>query len=331
MLKFNEEEIRKDIQNVLACRPEVEKVVDSICSDGYENLILLGIGGTYAASMELESYMRGHSSIPVYLENAADLLALGNTSLTERSLVLVTSVTGNTIEMVKAVDYVHERGAKVIGFIDETESPLAKAVDFEFCAKGSDYFEILLVALRLMKNAGEFPQYEQFYDQIEKNLGTGLVEVEKKADKAAEEYAKKHCDDEMQYVIGAGNLWGAAYSYAMCYMEEMLWMRTKSISASEFFHGTLEVIERDSNVMIFMGEDEARVQTDRVYAFVKTICNNITVFDTKEYHMEGIDDQFRGILSPVIMAAIYARINVQLEEARKHPMDIRRYYRRLKY
>lgn len=47
--------------------------------------------------------------------------------------------------------------------------------------------------------------------------------------------------------------------------------------------------------------------------------------------MEGIDDQFRGILSPVIMAAIYARINVQLEEARKHPMDIRRYYRRLKY
>ena len=41
MLKFNEEEIRKDIQNVLACRPEVEKVVDSICSDGYENLILL--------------------------------------------------------------------------------------------------------------------------------------------------------------------------------------------------------------------------------------------------------------------------------------------------
>ena len=70
MLKFNEEEIRKDIQNVLACRPEVEKVVDSICSDGYENLILLGIGGTYAASMELESYMRGHSSIPVYLENA---------------------------------------------------------------------------------------------------------------------------------------------------------------------------------------------------------------------------------------------------------------------
>ena len=108
-------------------------------------------------------------------------------------------------------------------------------------------------------------------------------------------------------------------------------MKTKSISASEFFHGTLEVIERDSNVMIFMGEDEARVQTDRVYAFVKTICNNITVFDTKEYHMEGIDDQFRGILSQVIMAAIYARINVQLEEARKHPMDIRRYYRRLKY
>lgn len=331
MLKFDEAEIKKEIENVLKCRKEVEEVIDSICVKGYDNLFLVGIGGTFAASMELESYMRGHSTISVYLENAADLLVLGNSKLTEKSLVLITSVTGNTIEVVKAVDYAHEKGATVLGFIDAPESPLAKAVDYEFCAKGSDYFEMLLVALRLMKNAGEFPEYELFFEQLESHLGNGLVEVERKADDKAEAYAKAHCDDELQYVIGAGNLWGAAYSYAMCYMEEMLWMRTKSISAADFFHGTLEVIERDSNVIIFMGEDEARSQTDRVFDFVQKICKNVTVFDTKEYPLQGIDAKFRGILSPIVMAAIYNRINVHLEEARKHPMDIRRYYRRLKY
>jgi len=330
MLKFCEERIRSEVDGVLALRPEVEKVADDICAKGYDNLFLVGIGGTYAAAMELECYMRGHSSIDVYLENAADLVVLGNSRLTDKSIVVVTSVTGNTPEVVKAVDYVHEKGAKVIGFIDEPESPLAKASDVEFAAKGSAYLKMLLLALRLMKNAGDYPDYDEFFEQT-KYLADGLVEVQKQADAPAECFAQAHCDDDMHYVIGAGNLWGAAYSYAMCYMEEMLWMRTKSISAADFFHGTLEVIDRDSTVMIFMGEDEARPLTDRVNNFIHRICKNVTIFDTKEYQIEGIDTKFRGILSPVIMAAIYARLNVQLEEARKHPMEIRRYYRKLDY
>ena len=65
----------------------------------------------------------------------------------------------------------------------------------------------------------------------------------------------------------------------------------KSISAAEFFHGTLEVIDRDSNLLIFMGEDDARKQTDRVYAFAQRICANISVFDTKDYAMEGIEEK----------------------------------------
>ena len=166
---------------------------------------------------------------------------------------------------------------------------------------------------------------------VNKSLADDMIEVEKAADEKAAEYARKHCDDELQYVTGAGNLWGAAYSFAMCYMEEMLWMRTKSISAAEFFHGTLEVIDRDSNLLIFMGEDDARKQTDRVYAFAQRICANIAVFDTKDYAMEGIEEKFRGLLSPIIMGAVFNRITAHLEEERKHPLEIRRYYRRLKY
>lgn len=330
MLKFDEAKIRSDIDDVLSLRPQIEAAADAISSEGYESLILLGIGGTYAAGMELEAFMRGHSSIDVRLENAAELPVLGNTRLNEKAVVLVTSVTGNTPEVVHAVDYAHQKGARVAGFIDAQESPLARAMDIQLCANGGAYFKMLLFALRLMYNRGEYPDYEVFYQQASR-LGDGVVAVQRAADGAASAFAKAHCDDAMHYVIGGGNLWGAAYSYAMCYMEEMLWMRTKSISAADFFHGTLEIIERDSNVTIFAGEDEARPLTDRVCAFIHKICRNVTVFDTKDYELPGIDAKFRGILSPVVMGAVYARLNVHLEEERKHPMDIRRYYRRLDY
>lgn len=67
----------------------------------------------------------------------------------------------------------------------------------------------------------------------------------------------------------------------MCIMEEMQWMRTRPISAANFFHGTLEVIERDIPVILIKGEDKTRPEMDRVEKFVNTVSAKVTVFDTK--------------------------------------------------
>lgn len=40
--------------------------------------------------------------------------------------------------------------------------------------------------------------------------------------------------------VGAGNTYGAAYEYAMCVLEEMQWIATKSIHAAEFSMGLLK-------------------------------------------------------------------------------------------
>lgn len=330
MLKFDETAIQADVEGPLGIRPEVEAAVKEICREGYENLFLVGIGGTYAVAEEWMAYLKGHSKIRVYLENAADLTAEGNTQLGKGSVMVITSVTGNTPEMTEAVNYGHGKGAKVLGFVDEKDSPLAKVTDILFSVRGGAYLKLGIVMLAFMREAGEFPAYDTFYNQMGR-LGDGLAAVQKAADEKAREFAEAHCDDGIHYVVGGGCLKGAAYSYAMCYMEEMLWMRTKSVSAADFFHGTLEVIDRDTSVMLFKGEDGARAQAERVERFLPKVCGNMTVFDTADYPMEGIDGQFRDILTPLVMAAVYARLNVHLEEARKHPMEIRRYYHRLEY
>ena len=114
-------------------------------------------------------------------------------------------------------------------------------------------------------------------------------------------------------------------------MEEMQWMRTKSVTAGDFFHGTLEVIGRDDSVILFYGEDATRPQMERAEKFLHTICKNVTVFDTAKYELPGIDKKFRGLFSPIVLGGITGRIGVYLEEYGKHPMPIRRYYRKLDY
>ncbi len=63
MLKFCEKTIKAKSEAVLALKPEIDAAVDKLCSDGYDNLFLVGIGGTYASGMEIEAYMRGHKSL----------------------------------------------------------------------------------------------------------------------------------------------------------------------------------------------------------------------------------------------------------------------------
>ncbi|MBV3141078.1 glucosamine-fructose-6-phosphate aminotransferase [Erysipelatoclostridium ramosum] len=117
----------------------------------------------------------------------------------------------------------------------------------------------------------------------------------------------------------------------MCIMEEMQWMRTRPLSAAHFFHGTIEVIERDIPVILIKGEDKTRPEMDRVENFVHRVSAKVTVFDTKDYELKGISDEFRGILSPIMMRSAFMRLNVHLEHCRRHPIDIRRYYKALNY
>lgn len=331
MLNFDEAKVRQDHQNGVDMIPEVEKVVDQICDEGYDNIFLFGIGGTllYARQIMHTAKQLG-CSLPLYLENATDFLYEGNKKFTKNSVVVIASLSGNTIEVEAAVDKAHEVGARVIGYVEVPESPLAKKVDHLVTTVGGEYYWWYTVVLRFMKNAGEFDAYDKLTSQM-KNLPDAVVQIYKDADEEMKNYAEKYCDEPITYLVGSGNLEDWAVCYGMCIMEEMQWMRTRPISAANFFHGTLEVIERDIPVILIKGEDKTRPEMDRVEKFVNTVSAKVTVFDTKNFALPGIDDEFRGILSPIVMRSAFMRLNAHLEHCRRHPIDIRRYYKALKY
>lgn len=331
MLNFDEAKVRQDHQNGVDMIPEVEKVVDQICDEGYDNIFLFGIGGTllYAGQIMHTAKQLG-CSLPLYLENATDFLYEGNKKFTKNSVVVIASLSGNTIEVEAAVDKAHEVGARVIGYVEVPESPLAKKVDHLVTTVGGEYYWWYTVVLRFMKNAGEFDAYDKLTSQM-KNLPDAVVQIYKDADEEMKNYAEKYCDEPITYLVGSGNLEDWAVCYGMCIMEEMQWMRTRPISAANFFHGTLEVIERDIPVILIKGEDKTRPEMDRVEKFVNRVSAKVTVFDTRKFALPGIDEEFRGVLSPIVMRSAFMRLNVHLEHCRRHPIDIRRYYKALKY
>lgn len=331
MLKFNEQEQLDNVNGALSLKSEVERWIDQIWEEGFEDICFLGIGGTYASALQVEKHLKGRSKLRVFVEEAAEFLTTGNKNVTDKTIVVISSVTGSTKEMVEAMEKIKNIGSYVISFIDEKDSPLAKMFDNVISYPGDEQLKFFLVADYLMFKNGEFSDYEDYYEELKNNLAKDLVKVEKSADKFGEEFAEKHRHDAMHYYIGAGNQWGSTYSYAMCYVEEQHWLRSKSITAAEFFHGTLEIIDETTPVTLFMGEDAERPLSERVKNFLPRVCGNYTIIDSKDYHLDGIKDKYRGRLSHLITHCVTQRIDAHIEHLNRHPMDIRRYYRQFDY
>ena len=286
---------------------------------------------TYASCLQAEVHMKERSTLEFFVENAAEYLTTGNRRVGEGTVVVISSVTGSTIEMVDAVKKAQADGARVLGFIDVETTELAKRMDWEIAYPANEQLKFFMVADRLMFRHGEFPEYEEYYAQLDAHLAVDLAEVEKAADAFGLAFAQKHHDDKLHYFVGAGNQYGSTYSYAMCYWEEQHWIRTKSIHSSEFFHGMLEIVDRDTPVTVFVGEDSQRPLSERVVRFLPRVCANYTVIDSRDYALPGIDERFRGNLSHLVTHAVTQRIDAHIEAINRHPMEIRRYYRRLDY
>ena len=195
----------------------------------------------------------------------------------------------------------------------------------------NEQLKFFMVANYFMYRNGEFPDYDRYNRQMEQHLAQALVDVEKAADDFGKAFAEKHCEDPIHYFVGAGVQWGSAYSYAMCYWEEQMWIRTKAITCPEFFHGMQEILVADTPVTLFMGEDEQRPLAERVARFLPKVCGNYTIIDTKELPMEGISPEFRGSLSHLMMHAVNNRVDAYMELFLRHPLSIRRYYRQFDY
>ena len=329
---------RNVVNSAIALRPKIEAAVDEICKEGYTNIFLIGCGGTYAHSLPMMYWVETSTSkVKLHSVIAAEFMAMGHKAFSKDSVCVFSTRSGNTKEIVAAAKYCKESGARTMIYVSNDNTPVCEFADYKFYSPATDpnlceaiYSYLICLLGRFMKNAGDFEQYDQFMAEYA-NLAPYLVRAKEKEDPICEKLAEKLAKAEYHMITGSGMLWGEAYDYAMCILEEMQWIKTKSIHACEFFHGTLELLEKDTSLIMFYGEDETRPLMDRVYQFASNITDVLTVFDTKEIELPFTDPLFRKIVSPIVIYAMTERLSSYLARERNHPLSTRRYYRQMEY
>lgn len=324
------------VNAALALRGDIERAADEISKKGYKNIFFIGCGGTYAHSLPLKYMLDSQSEIDSYPVIASEFMVMNHKKFTKDSVCVFSTRSGNTKEIVAAAKFCKEAGATVVMYVSNAGTPACEYADYLFHSFAEDdnlaeaiYLVNVPFVARMMYNKGEFKNYDRFMEQLSK-ITPYLVKAKEKYEDRCKAMAEKHKDTDYHMVIGSGYIWGEAYDYAMCILEEMQWIKTKSIHAAEYFHGTLELVEEDTSLILLYGEDETRPLMDRVLKFSKTISKNINIFDTKEIELP-LDEEFRKYVSPLVIYTITERLSGHLEHVRNHPLTTRRYYRQMEY
>lgn len=345
IMHFDQEGYIKNGEALYEAGKQMAALADRVTDEGYDAIFLMGVGGTWDEFMQLEYLMNkfGDRDLEVYLIHAAEWNTLGHKRMTERSAVLTSSESGTTPEVLEAVKKMREQGIRVFA-MTKPEGPIGQAVGAENCVMMASnhagggceggYYLADCFGLRILNRRGCFPRYDEFIAQT-KNVWTDLVDIRKRFESRAEELAKRYALAPYTMFIGSGALWGETILFAMCILEEMQWKRTRYVSSADFFHGTLELVERGVPVFLFKGEDECRALDNRVEAFLTrgvTGDDDIVIIDTAEFAISGLDPEFRVIVSPWILSVLVTeRLAAYYETVTKHNLNYRRYYHQFDY
>lgn len=337
MYGFENETYLKVLHGAVDNIEVIKDIIEKVEEKGFDNVFLVGTGGTYSMVSPLAYMLKTNSTLEWYYEIAAELVAAKPKKLGERSLMITASLSGTTKETIAAAEYATSVGATVISLVGEADSPLGVASTYAVANEASNdnlceeiYMQLFTIGALLMKANGDFPECDRFLENLRK-MPEALLRVREKNDERALAFAEKHKDTKFHMCVGAGNTWGETYCFAMCVLEEMQWIATKSIHAAEFFHGTVEMTEKDMSFMLMKGEDETRPLVDRVENFVRKYSDVVEVWDTKDFELEGIDEDMRKFMSPMVMSSQLERVSAHFEHVRNHSLEIRRYYRTVEY
>jgi fructoselysine-6-phosphate deglycase len=337
MLNFDEDRFIRIQSGAVGLADRIYETVGTCLDEGVENLFFLGTGGAAILMEPAFQILMRKSTFPVFRDMSAEVVRSGSVHLGPKSLVVIPSLSGTTAESVESLVFSKRQGASVLSFVGHGETPLGQEADHAFVNFAEDdtscesfYLQALLLALSLMSHRGECSGYQDIVSELGL-LPELLLKAKMAFQPQALPLAEAIQDSTYHIISGAGATWPEAFYYGMCILEEMQWIRTRPVHASDFFHGTLELVEPGVSTVLLKGEDEFRPLVERVDRFVHRYTDRVAVLDAAEVDLPGVSEGVRAMISPIVLATLLERVSAHLEVLRDHPLSTRRYYKRVEY
>lgn len=228
-----------------------------------------------------------------------------------------------------AVERARQFGAVTIAMTGSPETGMAKAGEYvvvysngdEQIYSQSNQSMALRLGFEILHQFEGYPLYHEAmaaFDQID----AIVAESKRSMLPAAQSFAVEYQNDPLFQVLGAGPLYGTAYSMANCHFMEMHWRNAIMIHSGEYFHGPFEMTSETQPMILLMATGRSRFLDERVLKFLKTYAKRFIVIDAKDTGIEEhIDPRIAEFFNSVVMIPLERFFVEQMSKLCKHSMD----------
>jgi len=323
---------------------DVQAALAAVTQRKITHIFLVACGGSLSIMHPGKYFLDRHSqNLSSDIYNSDEFVARNPRRLGAESLVILCSQTGTTKETVRAAEQARKKGALTIAMTMDALSPLARAAEYNVAyqasyttgiaidAADSNYAVLYMILVGLVRLHGGQDLVSPLLSSLN-GLQTAIDKAQLHYDSIFDYYAERYSKADVIYTLGSGLNYGAAYSFAICVLMEMLWINAQAIHANEFFHGPFEVVDDQAKFILMLGLDETRSLEERSRDFLHRFGRreNMLLLDARELDLQSMEPIFAPYLVPLIFFDILWKFAYKLAAKRdKIMLEGRRYMKKL--
>ena len=338
MKPFNRTKFIHQFKKALTQLDRAEEIGRELAHHGVHRIYFVGCGAPLAMMKVIAYWAQQFSQKAEFISGySAEFLHQNPIKLDENTCVILTSHSGLTQETVDAGLFLKTKPVHKVVITQDENSPLGKIGD-EVIAYGKSeqgyYCSYLVIQAFISAFLNESEKKWNLHPSLMsalKKLPTVLADNKILYPKKIIKEAKTIIQKPLLYVVGAGPMYETAYVLATCFFMEMQWLYAHPLVAAEFFHGPLEVVDKNATMIVLLGEDPHRIEAERVAQFCKIHAGNVIIYDSQNYEMTGVAFELRPLLAPFVIDAALTSLVEKIAELRQHPLTVRRYMGKVIY
>lgn len=311
---------------------EVRQLVSEILKEreaagGIDRVVWIGAGGSNGGNYPAQYFMEHEAGVIVssmYTSN--EFVHATPAYVGPRTLVVAVSMRG-TAETIEAARVARERGAATLAiYVDESgltevcEHCLrydSLAVDESDMGR-TNSAAVLDIAIELVQQTEGYAVYEDAvaaFDLIDPIYRKAFAY----AQPLAQTWAEQNVDKPTINVMAQGPLFGAAYVFSICNVQEMLQIDSCTINTCDFFHGPFEILDKRTSLFQLISVGRSRVNDERGTAFLrKHGGERVYLLDAKELGLNDIKDSVSEYFNHLIFAPILNNVYMRALSAATH-------------
>lgn len=256
------EVLTRTVNKLKNVHEDLRPITESLNKGHFDRLILSGMGGSYA--LRFPTLIRlNQAGIPAFGVNAEELLNYRTNLITDKTLLLLVSQSGESVETVKLAGTAKARGATLLTITNQGKNSLSDAGDIpiqfsagEEATVSTKTFTCSLAALTLVSGALSAQEPSQLIQQLEACIEAIRLYLSNwmQTSKALLEFLQPK---DSIVLLGRGASLAAAINGGLV-MKEANQLHTEGMSAPEYRHGPLEAAGPDWPAIMFIPRDQTQ-------------------------------------------------------------------------